>query len=372
MKFSLGTNGADSVNQGVRGIFSALAQAPLVRQQAEQQAALRDAQTYNANMSGNKSGAQAEQERFTLDQRRAVPDVAPAGMPGYEHTMRKIFQMTGDTNADRVSKALINTQTAGIRDKAAENVGNVDLMNRYNTLAKEGATYMPFDDVGTSGYALNKATGSAVEANSVLAKLFGAKTNSEIGENNAQANNANASAGQHNASKEKITTETSRLKAGGSAKGLTAAQMRENTAIQEAREQVSGMTQAQVDALLAKNSFDITPGDRNLINTIQRAQKPMFGESDITPVQHKPEPPAPPPEPGALRKVMNWLAVGNANPSKVDAVANPMTESAAPAPAAPKMDNNIQQAADAVRAAYKAGKITRDEAKKQLQGMGFN
>ncbi|MBK5571881.1 hypothetical protein, partial [Ensifer sp. SSB1] len=73
-----------------------------------------------------------------------------------------------------------------------------DRMNRLNTLAKPGDTYTPYDNIGTTGYALNKATGAAASANPVLAKLYQAVQGSIMNENNAQAGAAGASAALSN------------------------------------------------------------------------------------------------------------------------------------------------------------------------------
>lgn len=363
MKFSLGDTGADHINSGIGNIFKALAMAPMVQQQAAQQTALRDAQTYHANMGGNKAGAEAESERYTLGRRQAVPDLIAAdpNMPAYMQAAYKLFDLTGDTNADRVAKAGTEMQTQGIRQKAVENVGDVDVMNRYNTLAKPGDTYMPFDDIASTGYALNKATGKGGVADATLAKLFGDKNASEIGQHNAQAANAYASAGQHKASTENINVKTDRLKAGGTGKPLTAAQLRENTAIQTAREALQGMTEPDVTALLAKDSFSLTPGDKQKIALINQARKPMYGEDEVPSVSPQPAPAPAPKERGTFGKIIDSV-FGGAAPAK----------SAAVAPAAPTMAASGDKSAQAIKAAYQAGKITREEAKKQLQAIGFN
>lgn len=366
MKFNLGGAGADNINQGVGSIFKALASAPLIRQQAEEQAALRNAQTYSANMAGNKNGAQAEGDQYTLAQRKGVPDMiaGDAAMPDYLKNAYRIFQMTGDTNADRVARSGTEFQTQGIRDKAVDNVGDLDMMNRYNTLAKEGATYEPFKAVGNTGYSINGATGTQGEANPAIAKLFRNIQASVADENAAQASNARASAGQHSASTDKIKEETTRLKAGQSGKGLTAAQLRENAAIQEARDAITGTPQAEIDALLKENPSFMTADQRVKYNIYQRAMKPLFGESDVPAISPIPTPAPPPPEPSRAQKVWSWLT---------DSDERPEAKSAAAQPAAPKMDAVPSKAsAEKIRAAYKAGQITREEAKRQLQSLGFD
>lgn len=191
MKFALGGEGADYINQGVGSIFKALAQAPLVRQQAEEQAALRNAQTYAANMAGNKHGSEAAGNQFTLEQRKGMdnyiasnPDLSP-----YDRMLALAYKWTGDNNIERMANARGQFQTHDIRDQAVKNVDDPDLMNRYNALTVPSVTYQPYKAIGNTGYSVNEATGVQTEQNPALAKLYGRKTNSEIGRNDAQAFN---------------------------------------------------------------------------------------------------------------------------------------------------------------------------------------
>lgn len=64
----------------------------------------------------------------------------------------------------------------------------------------------PFDNVNNTGYSVNGLTGDQVAANPALAKLFGAIQQSVATENNAQAGNANASAGLHNARRARVAS----------------------------------------------------------------------------------------------------------------------------------------------------------------------
>jgi hypothetical protein len=187
-----GDAGTTAINSGVNDIFQALAKAPVVRQLAEQNAALRDAQAYSANMSGNKAGSEAENNRYTLDQRKGIPDriAANPDLTDYAKRMYDVFQLTGDTNADRVAKAGTEFQTQGLRDAALDNVGDIDQMNRRISIAAD-KPYMPYDAVGNTGYQINKATGSGGVLDATLAKLFGNKTGAEINRDNAAAGLSN-------------------------------------------------------------------------------------------------------------------------------------------------------------------------------------
>lgn len=204
MKFTLDAGGAQQAGQGIGSLFKAYALGPMYRQQAEQDAAAKTATAYSHTQAGNKYGAQAEQERFTLDQRRGVDDniAADPAMAPYLQQMQRVFKLTGDTNAERVAKAGTEFQSQGIRDKAVA-APDIDAMNRLISV-ESGKPYLPHDNVGTTGYSINKATGTGGVLNPVLAKIFQMVENSKVNENNAQAGSAGASAGLANARRERV------------------------------------------------------------------------------------------------------------------------------------------------------------------------
>lgn len=204
MKFTLDGTGAQAAGQGIGNLFRAFALGPMFRQQAEQDAATKAATAYAHTEQGNKYGTEAEAGRFTLDQRRNVDaDIeANPAMPEYERTMRRVFKMTGDTHADRVAKAGTEFQTQGFRQQAIAEP-DLDKMNRIIAVAGD-KPYMPFDNVGNTGYSFNKATGTGGEINPVLAKIFQTVEQSKANENNAQAGSAGAAAGLSNARKDRV------------------------------------------------------------------------------------------------------------------------------------------------------------------------
>jgi hypothetical protein len=199
-------------------MFKAYAMAPHLRQQAEQDAALKGAQIYHHNMSGNKSGTEAEGLRLTNTARTGPID---SNLPAALQTAYKLFQATGDTNMERFANAGTAIQTQGIRDQAVANVNNLDTMNRLNTLAKPGDTYMPFDAIGTTGYSVNKATGQG-EGLDVLRKLFGEKTAADVARDRGAANASNASAGKYTAEADIERQKADRLRTTGSLPGTGA------------------------------------------------------------------------------------------------------------------------------------------------------
>lgn len=204
MKFTLDAGGAQQAGQGIGSLFKAYALGPMYRQQAEQEAAAKTATAYSHTQAGNKYGAEAEQERFTLDQRRGVDAgiEADPGMLPYLKQMQRVFKLTGDTNAERVAKAGTEFQSQGIRDQAVA-APTVDAMNRLISV-ESGKAYLPHDNVGTTGYSINKATGTGGVLNPVLAKIFQTVENSKVNENNAQAGSAGASASLSNARRERV------------------------------------------------------------------------------------------------------------------------------------------------------------------------
>ncbi len=219
MKFSLNADGAMAAGQGIGNAIKAFALAPQMRQQAEQEAVKSAADIYYRNMAGNKYGAEAEGLGMTNRARTAPVDPT---LSRYMQDAYKLFQATGDTNAQNIAKAGTEVQTQGIRDQALANVGDLDMMNRLNTLAKEGTTYKPFAAVGNTGGAINQATGQGIVSDAVLRKLFGDKNASEVMENKAQANSSNASAGKYTAEADIERQKADRLRKTGSLPGTGA------------------------------------------------------------------------------------------------------------------------------------------------------
>lgn len=219
MKFSLNADGAMAAGQGIGNAIKAFALAPQMRQQAEQEAVKSAADIYYRNMAGNKYGAEAEGLGLTNAARKAPVDPT---LSRYMQDAYKLFQATGDTNAQNIAKAGTEVQTQGIRDQALANVGDLDMMNRLNALAKEGTTYKPFAAVGNTGGAINQATGQGIVSDAVLRKLFDDKNASEVLENKAQANSSNASAGKYTAEADIERQKADRLRTTGALPGTGA------------------------------------------------------------------------------------------------------------------------------------------------------
>lgn len=213
MKTTIDPTGAYSAGQGLGNVFKALAMGGQVRQDAADMAGLRAAQTYAQTMAGNKYGAEAEGHQMTNDARTREID---GSLPVYLQHALKIFQSTGDTNAERVANAAKSFQAQGFKDLAAQNLGDIDRLNKLNTLTQDGATYMPVVNVGNTGVSLDKATGKQVVAERGLNAMFNNVQRSIANENNAQAGSAAASAALHRSQIPEVQarTELTRSKIG--------------------------------------------------------------------------------------------------------------------------------------------------------------
>lgn len=203
MDFKIDASGAQAAGQGIGNLLKAYVMGPMYRQQAQREEEGKLADTYYRNMMGNQAGAnarkyeqEAEGQRLTNRARTAPID---ANLSRYLQDAMRLFQMTGDTNMERFAKAGTEIQTQGIRDQAVANAGNVDTMNRLNTLAKPGETYMPFKAVGDTGGAIDQATGKGVVFDAVLRKLFGQESDAKVARDRGAANASNASAGRSSA-----------------------------------------------------------------------------------------------------------------------------------------------------------------------------
>lgn len=203
MKFTLDAGGAQAAGQGIGNLFKAYALGPQMRQQAEQEAVKSAADIYYRNMAGNKYGAEAEGLGLTNAARKAPVDPT---LSRYMQDAYKLFQATGDTNAQNLAKAGTEVQTQGIRDQALANVGDLDMMNRLNALSKEGTTYKPFAAVGNTGGAINQATGEGTVYDPVINKIFQQVQGSLANQSNAAAGASGAAAGLSNARRERVVS----------------------------------------------------------------------------------------------------------------------------------------------------------------------
>ncbi len=321
MNFTIdGSQGAVAAGQGIGSMFKAAAMAPLLRQQAEVDSALKGAQIYHHQMAGNKLGTEAEQKRGALAIQNdplentmlslGLPtSLAPAfreristgqwggsyappvdgvgptmPAPANDDTVKKLAQAMSLTqrmfatgsNVDQGAGAALKEQKARGIDAVIANPSLAGTYGKANAAA-EGKPL--FNDVGNTGYSMDNFTGGQIEGSPVLAKIFNTVQTSMANENNAQAKNANASARKH-------TLEGDALEGaaggnGGSGKPLTNAQLRTNQDVEAARKYVTDLPRETVAAVLRKNEMDLTQQDKDLLARIKKARTAKFGESGV-------------------------------------------------------------------------------------------
>lgn len=263
MKFAL--NGGTAIGTGIGNIFKAAAMAPMYRQQAEQEAGLSAARMMQATNAGRKYGAEADSQEYTNRLRTELPDRIKATTNPYERTLLDAYHLTGDNNIERYAKAGTQFQTQDFRNQAAA-APDITTANKLVSIG-DGKPYLPYDIVGTSGYSLDKATGTQIEANPVMAKIFDKVQNSIASENYAQAGAANALRDERTG--------------GGTGKAPTVAQQRENANIDAARDYVANLPRETVAALMNRNPMELTTQQKDMLARITKARTAKYGEPEI-------------------------------------------------------------------------------------------
>ena len=108
-----------AAGDGFGSIFTAMAQAPFLRAQAEQEAALKQAQIYAHNMHGNKYGAEAQDQMMT-NQNRMGP--VPEGFSPSQQRMIRAWQFIGG-DPSKAADAMQTGLNTDMTTLAAANVG---------------------------------------------------------------------------------------------------------------------------------------------------------------------------------------------------------------------------------------------------------
>lgn len=281
MNFTLdgGAQGAQAAGAGVGNAFKALAAAPAMRQAAEQDTALKIARIYNANMTGNKAGAEARGIGMTNDLRSGI-DAEIAGNPDmspYEKAVRVAFKYAGPQYMQNWTKsAQGEKEIADISAIQADPTKALPTSQAYFAVSGKA----PFDNVGTSGRSLNQVTGEQIDANAVMAKLFNNVQGSIANENNQQGRAAGALADQR-------VFELNAAKAQGgdgaasNGKPLTNAQLRVNQDVDAARNYVKDLPRETVAAVMRKNALELSEGEKDILARIKKARTAKYGESNV-------------------------------------------------------------------------------------------
>ena len=163
--------GAQSAANGIGSAFKAAAMAPMVAQQAEQNAALTLAKIFANQQSGSKHEQEARGLKMTNDYRGGVDEqlAANPNMPQFEQQLMKAFKYAGAGNiADFSRGGQIQQKIADIEAiKANPNLATPAAQAYFATSG--GA---PFDDVGNTGSSINRVTGSQAVTNPALEKTY--------------------------------------------------------------------------------------------------------------------------------------------------------------------------------------------------------
>lgn len=255
MNFTLDAGGGgQAAGQGLGNLFKALAQGGSVRQNAEITAAAPLA-------AARKNNAEAFGQEMTNDQRVAL-DPTEQGITPYERALRTAFKWTGDRNIENVSKANLNFQSADLRQRATD-TPNLSESNRLTSISS-GKPYEPYDNVGDTGFSLDKATGRQVQASPVLAKLFGDLT---------RAKTLKAEGGETVEMPDGTVVRTG--------KALTTAQLKADREVDAARKYVKDLPREIVATVLRKNESELSAQDKDILTRIRKARTAKYGEGEI-------------------------------------------------------------------------------------------
>ena len=411
MRFRLLNNGGQQAADGVGNFFRSLTMAPMYeaqaaqeRQSAEQKNALMTAQTELANAGiGGKLAEAAikEQERKTLAERPdmiklmaaskagvSVPDlnaainertygapemgpaflsapIAGLGSSGrtsqFDDVISNLYapamaQGQAHTNFDQLSKARGEYQDQGAMDAALAAVNSGDYMRSSALSAVRGKKeFTPFKEVGNTGTALNQITGEQPVANQALNILFGNEGKALISQRQAAAGASGAAAGASNALAKLRGTQTTNetIKGGMSALDFQAAQKGEPLPSANKPSRGADSTNSKF-----RNQIILAAMRKPEFSVMNQAEKSDYINTELMVAGMDPIVPG---ELAGLPVQGNPQAQAGA-PGPIDAKA------ASKAPAKKQPDMN---AAAAVKADYKAGKLTKEQAKAKLQQLGF-
>lgn len=179
---------AEGIRAASRGIKDALV--GYMRGDAVQQ------QAYLDSMGKVKTAEEARALKMTNDHRENADRYATdETLTPHHKAALMAFKLLG-ADADRFSKSASIEQEIGTRDAI---IKDPSLATNVAKAFFATSGKAPFDNVGDTGYAMNKVTGEAIAANPVMAKLFQATEGS-------LANQRNASAGEHNARRDRVNS----------------------------------------------------------------------------------------------------------------------------------------------------------------------
>ena len=414
MRFRVPNNGGQQAADGVGNFFRSLAMAPMAEaqaaqsaQEAEQKRALMAAQTENANASIGRTMAEAaikEQEAKQLAARPdmiklmaaskagvSVPDLnaaisertygapemgpaflsapiaglGPSGRTSqFDDVISNVYapamaQGQAHTNFDQLSKARGEYQDQGAMGDALAAANGGDYMKSSALSAVRGKKeFTPFKAVGNTGTALNEITGEQPVTNLGMNALFGDEGRALVSQRQAAAGASGAAAGASRALTSLRGTQTTneKIKGGLSALDFQAAQ--EGKPLPSSNKGSSGSSATNSKF---RNQIILAAMRKPEFSVMNQAEKSDYINTELMVAGMDPIVPG---ELAGLPVQGNPQAQAK-GPGPIDAKAAGST-----AGAAAKKQPDMTKAA-AVKADYKAGKLTKEQARAKLQQLGF-
>lgn len=221
-------------------------------------------------------------------------------------------------------------QTQDVLDQVL--AGRVDPGRAGSAVAASKGTAQ-FNNVGNTGVGFNVHTGQGNVIDQGLRVLFGNEANSRIRENDAQAGSASASAGLSNARRERVV--------GGYDKPVTI--LDDDSGEAQITRIPTGQAPVTVGVAPKKSTGADATNAKERNRVVAAVEKEMIGASDAE-----------------IAAEVDRRMARRTNAGKAPAPA--------PAAAPPKID---MTAAAKVKADYKAGKLTREQAQAKLRALGF-
>lgn len=168
-----GAAGAQAIGTGFGDIFKAAVMGDRVQQDA-----------YLKSMGQVKTAEEARGLRMTNDHRANVDNMlSDPNMEAYRKAQLLAFKLAGPQYMDNFSKAG-ETEQGNVSRQAIINDPSLATNVAKAFFATSGKA--PYDNVGDTGFSVNKVTGETIAANPVMAKLFQATEGTLAGERAAR------------------------------------------------------------------------------------------------------------------------------------------------------------------------------------------
>lgn len=318
-----------------------------------------------AQMGAARAGMSVPEFQAGLNERKfGAPDVGPpvlpAPIPGlgpsgrtaaFDDALLTLYgpamaSPANHTNWDQLAKARGEYQDQGVLGQAvaAATGGDDMLMSRLNSVRGK-REFTPFKAVGNTGTALNEVTGGQTISSPAMNALFGSEVNSRVQENNAQAGAASALARLRQTQSRGAAAQSSidELDLSAAREGRPLPSTNKATPPRGADSTNAKFRNTVITAAMKKPEFAVmTPQEKqDFINT-------ELAVAGLDPVQSS---------------ELTALPGGPAKPQGKPAGPGNANAGTPPGP-------DMQKAAD-VRARFKAGALTREQAKAELQKLGF-